>query len=160
MNGQRSDKLPYLLGAPLRVDSVDAVAQARIDHQPTVRQPLGHEPLLIQGRGGRGIAHLEVVGPGPQLGRFQGFFLQHLLQRLFVQAEVGHQLLQLAVLLPQDPQAPHLGHAHAVELFHPPVEGLLANPNDGEIIVTEGSTVSDTCRSSRVACTLVRNAAR
>ena len=56
-------------------------------------------------------------------------FLQHPLQRLFVQAEVGHQLLQLEVFLLQDPQAPHLGHAHALELFRPPVEGLLANPN-------------------------------
>ena len=39
------------------MDSVDAAAQVRIDHQPTVRQLLGHEPLLIQGRGGRFLSH-------------------------------------------------------------------------------------------------------
>ena len=63
MNGQRSGKLLHPLGAPLRVGSVGAVAQASIDHQPAVRQPPGHEPFLFQGRGGRFLSHLEAVGP-------------------------------------------------------------------------------------------------
>ena len=33
--------------------------QAGIDHQPVVRQLLGHEPLLLQGLGGRFLSHQE-----------------------------------------------------------------------------------------------------
>ena len=46
---------------------------------------------------------------------------------LLVQAEVGHQLLQLAIILLQDPEPPYLRHTHALELILPPVEDLLAD---------------------------------
>jgi hypothetical protein len=36
MGRPKSDKFPHLLGTPLRLDGVDAVAQPRIDHQPGV----------------------------------------------------------------------------------------------------------------------------
>ena len=57
-----------------------------------------------------------------------GLFSQHVpfqvLEHLLVQTQVGHLLLQLAVLLFQDPQPTNLGHPHPLELLIPAPKGL------------------------------------
>ena len=68
-----------------------------------------HAPVAVAGPGqaqhssAPAFAHaesdLQVLRPGPQLSRLQGFFSQDILQHLLVRAQVGHQLPELAVLL-------------------------------------------------------------
>jgi hypothetical protein len=48
---------------------------------------------------------------------------------MFVQRQVGHDLLQLPVLFLQLAESPEFGHPHAFALPPPPVERLLAHPD-------------------------------
>lgn len=52
---------------------------------------------------------------------------QDVLQHLLVQAQVGHQLLELPVLLLELTQPAQLGDPHAAEPLLPPVEDGLAD---------------------------------
>src|SRR5262249_2168307 len=55
-------------------------------------------------------------------------FSQRLPQEVPVQRQVGDELLELVVFLPELPELPHLGNAQAPEPLLPPVEGRLTHP--------------------------------
>src|SRR5262249_9086446 len=65
--------------------------------------------------------------PGPAVGPASDLFCDHLPQNLLVERQVGHQLLELAILLAQLAQLADLGRAQVPELLLPAVVGLLAD---------------------------------
>ncbi len=67
------------------------------------------------------------AAPVRAAGQALEFFCEQVLQHQLVEAEIGHQLLQLSVLFLQLLQPPDLSDPHPGVLLLPPVEGLLAD---------------------------------
>jgi len=61
----------------------------------------------------------------PLPSRPQSFFSQNVLEHLFVQGQVGYQLLEPTVFILEYLQSSKLGNAHAGKLPLPPVESVL-----------------------------------
>src|SRR5262249_56351831 len=66
--------------------------------------------------------------PGPATGSASELFCQRLPENRLVERQVGDELLELAILLPQLAELLQLARADVAELLLPPVIGLLADP--------------------------------
>jgi len=69
-------------------------------------------------------------------------FFEDLLEHVLVQTQIGHQALELAVLLHKLPKAGQLGDPHPGELTLPPVEGLLGDPRPAAYLQSGNAALS------------------
>ena len=71
----------------------------------------------------------EPIDKGTPQSRRHTFFSQHLLEHVFIQAEVSDHLLELPILFFELPKFSQIAGKHSEVFFLPAIEGIFGNPN-------------------------------